>query len=498
MLAILIEKLLKYASCHLYLNDRDLIYVRNLLLRKLRVSAPYEGMIDEEEICRMEVPDVLIEELRKGIQETLKYDDLKTELFIEEIMGDLTPLPSKVIDMFDGLYEVSPEEATAFFYRLCIASNYIRKTSIDKNIVWVSKDGLEISINLSKPEKDNKDIRKLAKVISTKYPKCVLCLENLGYEGRGDHPARETLRVIPLDFDGEGWFWQYSPYGYYNEHLIVVTDEHKPMQVSRANMSKLFSFVDLYPHYFIGSNSDLPITGGSILTHEHFQGGRHVFPMMKAKDAFAIPNIKYPGVKLTYLDFYNSAFRLVGKDEREILDLAMHINDVWQKFEDQSAGLRPSSDGERHASLTSIVTKNGEDYTLYLILRNNRCDEIYPDGIFHAHPEHHHIKKEGIGLIEAMGLFILPPRLKRQSALISKILAKDIPADEYLAEHPDLEQFVSMINELKKRRGENVEELVRDAISEVCRNILDNTSVFKKDEVGKKALARFIKALEVN
>ncbi|NLB40377.1 MAG: UDP-glucose--hexose-1-phosphate uridylyltransferase, partial [Erysipelotrichaceae bacterium] len=239
-------------------------------------------------------------------------------------------------------------------------------------------------------------------------------------------------------------------------------------------------------------------TGGSILTHEHFQGGRHVFPMMKAKDAFVIPNSKYPGIKLTYLDFYNSAFRLVGKDEQEILDLAMHINDVWQKFEDQSAGLLASSGGERHASLTSIVTKKGEDYTLYLILRNNRCDETYPDGIFHAHPEHHHIKKEGIGLIEAMGLFILPPRLKRQSALISKILARDIPADEYLAEHPDLEQFVSMINELKKRRGENVEELVRDAISEVCRNILDNTSVFKKDEVGKKALARFIKALEVN
>lgn len=498
MIALLIEKLLAYASFHLYLNDHDKIYLRNLLMRKLNVAAPSEEKIDEESIRQMRVPDALIEELRIYVSGTLKYDDLKTELFIEEIMGDLTPLPSQVIAMFDGLYEVSPEEATDFFYELCIASNYIRKTSIDKNIKWLSKDGLEISINLSKPEKDNKDIRKLAKLVSTKYPKCVLCLENVGYVGRSDHPARETLRVIPLEFEGENWFWQYSPYGYYDEHLIVVTDEHKPMKVCRENMSKLFSFVDLYPHYFIGSNSDLPITGGSILTHEHFQGGRHIFPMMKAKDAFIIPQTKFPSVKLSYLDFYNSAFRLVGKSKKDILDFAMHINGVWQKHEDKSVDIYANTDGERHSSLTSIVTKQGDEYSLYLILRNNYCSDRYPDGLFHAHPEYHHIKKEGIGLIEAMGLFILPPRLKRQSSIMSEIIAKDIPADEYLADHPDLEAFVGMINELKKRRGEPAEDIVREAISEVCKNILDNTSVFKKDELGQKALSRFIKALEVN
>ncbi len=498
MIAQLIEKLLTYASFHLYLNDQDKIYVRNVLLRKLEVAAPYEGIVSEEEIKSMEVPDTLIEELHKYVKSTLKYDELKSELFVEEIMGDLTPLPSKVIAIFDGLYEISPLEATDFFYRLCIAANYIRKTSIDKNIKWLSKDGLEISINLSKPEKDNKDIRKLSKSISMNYPKCVLCLENVGYAGRSNHPARETLRVIPLEFENEGWFWQYSPYGYYDQHLIVVTNDHKPMKVSYENMNKLFSFVDLYPHYFIGSNSDLPITGGSILTHEHFQGGRHVFPMMKAKDAFIIPNSKYPSVRLSYLDFYNSAFKLVSKSKQDILDLATHINNVWQKFEDKSSGLLSNSNGERHSSLTSIVTKKDDTYILYLILRNNRCDEVYPDGIFHAHREYHHIKKEGIGLIEAMGLFILPPRLKRQSKLISEIIAKDIPADEYLADHPDLEQFVAMINELKKKRGENPDEVVREAISEVCKNILDNTSVFKKDEQGQKSLARFIKALEVN
>jgi UDPglucose--hexose-1-phosphate uridylyltransferase len=335
-------------------------------------------------------------------------------------------------------------------------------------------------------------------LVSTKYPKCVLCLENVGYVGRSDHPARETLRVIPLEFEGENWFWQYSPYGYYDEHLIVVTDEHKPMKVCRENMSKLFSFVDLYPHYFIGSNSDLPITGGSILTHEHFQGGRHVFPMMKAKDAFIIPQTKFPSVKLSYLDFYNSAFRLVGKSKKDILDFAMHINGVWQKHEDKSVDIYAHTDGERHSSLTSIVTKNDDDYSLYLILRNNYCNDRYPDGLFHAHPEYHHIKKEGIGLIEAMGLFILPPRLKRQSSIMGEIIAKDIPADEYLADHPDLEAFVGMINELKKKRGEPAEDIVREAISEVCKNILDNTSVFKKDELGQKALSRFIKALEVN
>ncbi|MFA5421891.1 MAG: UDP-glucose--hexose-1-phosphate uridylyltransferase [Bacilli bacterium] len=497
MIARLIEKLLAYAAHHLYLDNTDKIYVRNILLRKLKADAPYEGAIDERAIAAMEVPDALIEELRDYLLANLHFDELKAELFIEEIMGDLTPLPSKVIETFWALYDVHPEDATNYFYDLCIKSNYIRKTSIDRNIKWLSKDGLEISINLSKPEKDNRDIRKLAKVASTGYPKCVLCLENLGYQGRSDHPARETLRVIPLEFDGEPWFWQFSPYGYYDEHLIVISDEHAPMKVSRANMSRLFRFVDLYPHFFIGSNSDLPITGGSILTHEHFQGGRHVFPMMKAQDAFAIPTAKYENVRMSYLDFYNSAFKLVSKDAEALLDVATHLNERWQKFEDQSVGILPNSDGERHSSLTSIVTKHNDLYTLYLIVRNNRCDERYPDGIFHAHPEYHHIKKEGIGLIEAMGLFILPPRLKRQSALIGDIVANNISTKASLREHPDLEQFVGMIDDLKAHRGADVEEDVRDYIGEVCKNILINTSVFKKDEQGQAALRRFIETLEV-
>jgi UDPglucose--hexose-1-phosphate uridylyltransferase len=413
-------------------------------------------------------------------------------------MGDLTPLPSKVIETFWALYDIHPEDATNYFYDLCIKSNYIRKTSIDKNIKWISKDGLELSINLSKPEKDNKDIRKLAKAVSTTYPKCVLCLENLGYQGRNNHPARETLRIIPLEFDNEGWFWQFSPYGYYDEHLILITNEHIPMKVSRENMAKLFSFVDLYPHYFIGSNSDLPITGGSILVHEHFQGGRHIFPMMKAKDAFVIENKRFKNVKLSYLDFYNSAFRLVSKDKEVLLDLANHINETWKQFEDESVDILKSTNGERHSSITSIATKKGDEYTLLLIVRNNRCDEKYPDGIFHAHPEYHHIKKEGIGLIEAMGLFILPPRLKRQSSLIAEIVKKDLSEKEYLHKHPDLENFVGMINDLKKEHGKDIDADVRAYISEVCKNILINTSVFKKDEKGEASLYRFIKALEVN
>jgi len=498
MIAKLIEKLLTYASLHLYLNDTDKVYLRNLLLRKLKVESPFEGDFDLDEIKAMDVPDLLIEELREYVVKVLKYDDLECELFIEEIMGDLTPLPSKVIETFWALYDIHPEDATNYFYDLCIKSNYIRKTSIDKNIKWISEDGLEISINLSKPEKDNKDIRKLAKAVSTTYPKCVLCLENLGYQGRSNHPARETLRIIPLEFDNEGWFWQFSPYGYYDEHLILITNEHIPMKVSRQNMSKLFSFVDLYPHYFIGSNSDLPITGGSILVHEHFQGGRHVFPMMKAKDAFVIENKRFPNVKLSYLDFHNSAFRLVSKDKEALLDLANHINETWKQFEDASVDILKSSDGERHSSITSIATKKGDEYTLLLIVRNNRCDEKYPDGIFHAHPHHHHIKKEGIGLIEAMGLFILPPRLKRQSSLIAEIVKKDLSEKEYLHKHPDLEMFVGMINDLKREHGKDIDADVRAYIADVCKNILINTSVFKKDEKGQASLHRFIKALEVN
>ena len=498
MIAKLIEKLLTYASLHLYLNDTDKVYLRNVLLRKLKGDSPFAGNIDIDEIKAMEVPDLLIEELREYVLKVLKYDDLDCELFIEEIMGDLTPLPSKVIETFWALYDIHPEDATNYFYDLCIKSNYIRKTSIDKNIKWISKDGLELSINLSKPEKDNKDIRKLAKAVSTTYPKCVLCLENLGYQGRNNHPARETLRIIPLEFDNEGWFWQFSPYGYYDEHLILITNEHIPMKVSRENMAKLLSFVDLYPHYFIGSNSDLPITGGSILVHEHFQGGRHIFPMMKAKDAFVIENKRFKNVKLSYLDFYNSAFRLVSKDKEVLLDLANHINETWKQFEDESVDILKSTNGERHSSITSIATKKGDEYTLLLIVRNNRCDEKYPDGIFHAHPEYHHIKKEGIGLIEAMGLFILPPRLKRQSSLIAEIVKKDLSEKEYLHKHPDLENFVGMINDLKKEHGKNIDADVRAYISEVCKNILINTSVFKKDEKGEASLYRFIKALEVN
>lgn len=498
MISLLIEKLLAYATHHLWMRESDKVYIRNLLLRKLNVSAPFGETFEDSKIKNLNVPDSLIDELRVYVTKTLKYDELQTELFIEEIMGDLTPLPSSIIDTFWALYDIHPLDATSYFYDLCVKSNYIRKTSIDKNIKWVSKDGLEISINLSKPEKDNKDIRKLAKAASTGYPKCVLCLENLGYQGRSDHPARETLRIIPLELGGESWFWQFSPYGYYDEHLIVITNEHKPMKVSRENMSKLFGFVDLFPHYFLGSNSDLPITGGSILTHEHFQGGNHVFPMMKAKEAFAIENKKFKNVALSYLDFYNSAFKLVSNDQEALLDLAAHINSKWQAFNAPEVDILSSTNGERHSSITSILTKHHDEYSLYLIVRNNRCNEQHPDGIFHAHQEYHHIKKEGIGLIEAMGLFILPPRLLRQSALIAEIVTKNTHKDEYLLSHPDLEQFVAMIDTLKAHHSHDVDGDVRDYMSEVCKNILINTAVFKKDEKGQQALKRFIATLEVN
>lgn len=497
MIAQLIEKLLAYASFHLDLNDIDKIYLRNILLRKLNVVAPYVGDIDFKAIEAMDVPDVLLDELKAYLLSLAGYDELKVELLVEELMGDLTPLPSKVIETFWALYDVHPQDATDYFYDLSVKANYVRKTSIAKNIVWESQDGLEISINLSKPEKDNKDIRKLAKATSTGYPKCVLCLENLGYQGRSDHPARETLRIIPLDFNGEQWFWQYSPYGYYNEHLIVITNQHIPMKVSRENTSKLFAFVDLFPHYFLGSNSDLPITGGSILTHEHFQGGRHVFPMMKAQDAFSIKNRRFPTVRLSYLDFYNSAFKLVSCDKEALLDLATHINQKWQAFSDPSVGILNASNGERHSSVTTILTKHDAEYTLYLIVRNNRCDQTYPDGIFHAHPEHHHIKKEGIGLIEAMGLFILPPRLKRQSSLIAELVRGNVASTKYVVEHPDLAQFVPMIESLKANHPTDIDAAIRANISKTCKNILLDTSVFKKDAAGWASLDRFIKTLEV-
>ena len=494
----LVRKLVYYGQKHLGLNDLDSIYISNVLYRKLKLQYSEEE-IDLSYIDELKVPDVLLDELRAHIREINLVDEANIELFIVEIMGDITPLPSQVRDTFNKLkVEKGNEAACNYLLDLEIKNNYIQKTAVDKNIYWKAEledNFLEITINMSKPEKNNKDIAKLISAPKTnvKYPKCLLCIENLGYQGRSDHPARENIRIIPLTLNNESYFMQYSPYVYYDHHCIVINNTHKNMAIDRPNLAALFDFVDVMDNYFIGSNSDLPIVGGSILNHAHFQGGSHLMPLMysKVRYTFDIPN--FSDVSVNYLDWYNSTFFLKGKDKARVLDCACHILDVWRGYSDESAEVLAYTDA-RHNTITPIVRKVNDEYYAYLILRNNRCNDKHPDGIFHAHQEYFNIKKEGIGLIEAMGLFILPARLTRQMGEVEYLLNNNVELKEYFKDHEDMIVHEDMINYLRTQEGDP-KVLIQNYINDVCKKILECTAVFKNTKDGEEHLRRFVKEL---
>ena len=487
-----IAKLIRYGQIHLSLGELDSIYSRNIIMKLLKVEEPYEGEIDDHEIEVMEVPDKLIDELDEYID---FVEGKEKESLICETMSLISPMPDKVVSTFYALKDVDSELATEYLYDVSVKNYYVQKTKVDRNILWESKDGLEISINLSKPEKDNKDIKKLLSNASTSYPKCVLCIDNIGYKGNAKFPARENIRFVPLHYGNEEWFLQFSPYGYYNRHCILIKREHEPMVINRNNMTRLFDFVDDFPHYMIGSNSDLPITGGSILNHEHFQGGAHLFPMLR-RDFEYVVDEDFHGVKIGKLDWYNSVILMESKDRDALINVGEKILNLWHHYDDKENDIISFSDNERHNSITPILRKEGEKYYFYIILRNNRTNDMYPDGIFHAHKEYHHIKKEGIGLIEAMGQFILPARLERQLPLIEDILKNKTPKETYLKEHEDLTSFVDMIEKLSHMSGDP-HQIVKEEIEDICKNILNNTAVFKNDTKGKEGFKKFFKALEM-
>ncbi len=496
----LVKELVYYGKKHLGLNDLDAIYVQNALYRKLKIEHSDEEY-DLSFIDDLKVPDVLIDELRNFIIETNLVSEENIELFIVEIMGDITPLPSQVNDKFNQIkLEKGNQAACDYLLNLEIKNNYIQKTAVDKNIYWkadFTNNFLEITINMSKPEKNNKDIAKLisAKKSDVKYPKCLLCIENLGYQGRSDHPARENIRIIPLKLNNENYFMQYSPYVYYDHHCIVINNTHKNMAIDRPNFSALFDFVDVMDNYFIGSNADLPIVGGSILNHAHFQGGKHLMPLMYSniRYEYKIPN--FEDLSVNYLDWYNSTFLIKGKNKTRVLDCVCHIFDTWLNYSDEEAEVIAYSDTTRHNTITPIVRKVNDEYWAYLILRNNRCNETHPDGIFHAHQEYFNIKKEGIGLIEAMGLFILPARLKRQMGEVEYLLEnKNVALGDYFKEHEDMEVHVDMINTLRSEQGDS-KVLIQNYINDVCRKILECTAVFKNTTLGQEHLNRFVKKL---
>ena len=503
MIRDLVNSLIDYASIHLGLKGLDRVYARNLVISELGLDYPSDkAMFTAEEIEKMEVPDYFVSEIEKYLKEEKGYSDKEAELRTILVMGTVTPAPEQVVNHFEELKKFDDSRALDYLYNLGIKNYYFQKTMVDKNIVWKTNyksKNIEVSINLSKPEKNNKDIAKLLekpKTSEVKYPKCLLCLENLGFYGNDHHPGRENIRFVPVVLDGEVWYLQYSPYGYYHKHCICFSSKHSNMVISESTFRKLVDFVDAFPSFFIGSNADLPIVGGSILNHEHFQGGEHILPVMEADVKKEYKLKEYKNVKLYKLDWYNTTLLIKGTDKKELISLATKILTAWRNYSDEKNEIIAKDEKGEHNTITPSIRKIGGEYNLYLILRNNRCNEKYPDGIFHAHPEYHHIKKEGIGIIEAMGLFILPARLVRQENEIKDVLALGLNNDEIVKKYADLADFLSMIEVLRKDySSKTIDKKINEYIEDTCKHILENTAVFKDTKQGNDGLDKFIGGL---
>lgn len=456
---LLISQLIEYAVRKKWIEDSDRIWASNRILEAFHMDG-FDGLIDiEGELPQIqEILDGLCDyAYEHGVIEgnSATYRDL----FDTELMGLLMPRPSEITEAFYKKYEDSPKEATDWYYRLSGDTNYIRRDRIAKDRKWTvdtEYGTIDITINLSKPEKDPKAIAAAGKAKASGYPKCLLCAENEGYAGRLDHPARQNHRVIPISIGGKDFFLQYSPYVYYNEHCIVFNKEHIPMHIDRQAFTNLLDFVTLFPHYFIGSNADLPIVGGSVLSHDHYQGGNYEFAMARAgvEKEFSVPG--FEDVKAGIVKWPMSVIRISSKDKERLTDLAVLILDKWRAYDDESAFIFHETEGEQHSTLTPIARRRGEAYEMDLVLRNNITTEENPLGVFHPHADKHHIKKENIGLIEVMGLAVLPARLK---------------------------------GELEAGR------LTEEEIGKVFAAVLEDAGVFKRTDEGMAAFERFISEL---
>ncbi len=495
-----IEQLLTYAQAHLLLDDLDVIYVRNRLLAMLGVEDYVQYEVDEDAIDEMTCPDDVLNPIVDYAVANGIIGEDERERFGNDVMDLVSLRPSQVVEMFEDLYDQSPAKAFDWLHDYGVKNDYIKATKIARNKHWEAKSTkgkLEITINLSKPEKNNKDTAKLltAKKAAS-YPACMICEENAGYAGHGVY--RQSLRAVPLELGGEEWFWQFSPYAYFNQHGIAINREHTPMKVNPQTIIKLLDFVDYNPNYFIGCNAALPIVGGSILNHDHFQGGLKLLPMHKAAPLTAYKSGEYPYVEISVLDWYNSVIRLASDSRKTVAELAGKIVEAWKVYSDESAGVI-ANDGEQHNAVTPIARKADGKYVVELILRNNRTSEEFPDGIFHVHPENQNIKSEAIGLIEAMGLFILPARLDRQLAEAEQYVSRAVkyPGADGLAD--DMKPHAAMIERLMKENGKctpaEAAVVIKEEVNRVCEDILDNTAVFKKDEAGVAAFERFMLSL---
>ena len=500
MIYTYIKKLVSYGIQTGLVPAEDEIFTTNRLLELFEL----DDLKDDDSDVTMqedELEEVLGKMMdyayEKGImaENSIAYRDL----FDTKIMSMLMPRPSEVIRRFHELYDyVSPKAATDYYYKLSRDSDYIRRYRICKDRKWVTptKYGdLDITINLSKPEKDPKAIAAAKSAKQSGYPKCLLCPENEGYAGRPDHPARQNHRVIPVTINESRWGFQYSPYVYYNEHCIVFNSQHVPMKIEHATFCKLFDFVKQFPHYFVGSNADLPIVGGSILSHDHFQGGHYDFAMAKAPVEKSFSVSGFEDVESGIVNWPMSVIRLSGTDTDRIIALADVILNKWREYTDEAAFVYAYTDGEPHNTITPIARKRDEKYELDLVLRNNITTEEHPLGVYHPHAKLHHIKKENIGLIEVMGLAVLPARLKSEMADLKEAIlsGRDIRADEVLAKHADwVDEFLPKYNNIT---ASDIDEIIEQEIGLVFMEVLEDAGVYKRTKEGQEAFERFLRSL---
>lgn len=494
-----IDKLLSYGIITGLIEENDKVYVRNRILALLKLDSYEEtgkkcNSIDELEEILNSITDYAV---KNGLIETdsIVYRDI----FDTAVMDVLTPYPSTIINKFNNLYNNSPKEATDYFYKLSCDSNYIRRSRIKKDVKWTvdSQYGeMEISINRSKPEKDPKAIAAARYSKESTYPLCQLCVDNEGYEGRVNHPARQNHRIIPIEICGERWGFQYSPYVYYNEHCIVLNSKHIPMVIDRNVFSKLLDFIKQFNHYIIGSNADLPIVGGSILAHEHFQGGNHVFAMHKAESERFYEISGFEDVEVSTLKWPMSVIRIKSENAEKIVELSDRILASWRNYTDEDAFIFAETNGEKHNTITPIASMTDGKYVMDLVLRNNITTKEHPLGVYHPHAELHHIKKENIGLIEVMGLAVLPSRLVEELDAVADaiIQGSDMDKNEKTAAHKTwAEEVVRKHPEIDRT---NIDEILKKEVGKVFVNVLEHAGVYKRDEVGRKAFDKFIKKVQ--
>ena len=493
MIDTYIASLVQYGLNAALIEECDKTFITNSILQTL-------GMVEAREAAPQEMP---LEEILKGlldyaVEAGICADDITSrDLFDTKLMGILTPMPREIRATFEKLYAESPVKATDWYYKLSQDTDYIRRYRIVKDMRWKTATNygdLDITINLSKPEKDPKAIAAAKNAPQTGYPKCLLCPENEGYAGRMNHPARQNHRIVPLTIANSQWFLQYSPYVYYNEHCIVFNSQHTPMVIDKAALEKLLDFVTVFPHYFVGSNADLPIVGGSILSHEHFQGGHYTFPMEVAEVEQELSFKGYGDIRAGIVNWPMSVIRLTGSDKARVAELSDKILRAWRDYTDAEAFIFSETEGVPHNTVTPIARRRGDAYEMDLVLRNNITTKEHPLGVYHPHAELHHIKKENIGLIEVMGLAVLPARLKSELAALEEAILDhaDIAADDVLSKH------APWVEDLKTRytfTAENTTQILKEEVGQVFAKVLEHAGVYARNEEGKAAFLRFVAAV---